>query len=123
MLINLKHAVFEKMRLLNVQAVLNREKDVIQGAEPETRIFEELDDNSVDYAILSHRWRKGEVNFDKMTRLMGMTEPHRNEVRQTAGYKKIINSCERAMKDGYGWIWIDTCCIDKHSSPEVSGAR
>lgn len=48
---------------------------------------------------------------------------HRNEVRQTAGYKKIINSCERAMKDGYGWIWIDTCCIDKHSSPEVSGAR
>lgn len=109
------------MRLLNIQAVLNREKD-IQGAEPETKIFEEFDDNSANYAILSHRWRKEEVNLDNMTRLV-TTEPHRIEVRQMAGYKKIINSCEQAMKDGYGWIWIDTCCIDKHSSAEVSGAR
>ncbi|KAI6038936.1 hypothetical protein EDC04DRAFT_2895856 [Pisolithus marmoratus] len=26
------------------------------------------------------------------------------------------------MKDGYKWLWIDTCCIDKRSSSELSEA-
>ncbi|KAI6138370.1 hypothetical protein BKA82DRAFT_58501, partial [Pisolithus tinctorius] len=27
-----------------------------------------------------------------------------------------------AVKDGYEWLWIDTCCIDKRSSSELSEA-
>ncbi|KIM58836.1 hypothetical protein SCLCIDRAFT_1188627, partial [Scleroderma citrinum Foug A] len=25
-------------------------------------------------------------------------------------------------KDGYKWLWVDTCCIDKQSSAELSEA-
>ncbi|KAI6147955.1 hypothetical protein BKA82DRAFT_239798 [Pisolithus tinctorius] len=57
-----------------------------------------------------------------MTQLMGMAGPARNEIRRRAGYEKIIKSCEQAKKDGYRWIWIDTCCIDKRSSAELSEA-
>ncbi|KAI6038188.1 hypothetical protein EDC04DRAFT_2698059, partial [Pisolithus marmoratus] len=36
------------------------------------------------------------------------------------GYKKIIDACRQALKDDREWVWIDTCCIDKKSSPELS---
>ena len=36
--------------------------------------------------------------------------------------KKIQFSCAQAAKDGYGYIWVDTCCIDKSSSAELSEA-
>ncbi|KAI5981745.1 heterokaryon incompatibility protein-domain-containing protein, partial [Pisolithus albus] len=61
------------------------------------------------YAILSHRWWEVEVAEE-------------DEVRQRAGYQKIIKSCEQAKKDGYEWLWVDTCCIDKRSSAELSEA-
>ncbi|KAI6105261.1 heterokaryon incompatibility protein-domain-containing protein, partial [Pisolithus croceorrhizus] len=73
------------------------------------------------YAILSHRWG-AEVSYKEMTGLMKMAERKRDEVRQRAGYQKIIKSCKQAMKDGYEWLWIDTCCIDKRSSSELSEA-
>ncbi|KIM66753.1 hypothetical protein SCLCIDRAFT_62188, partial [Scleroderma citrinum Foug A] len=38
------------------------------------------------------------------------------------GYRKILDSCEQARKDGYRWLWVDTCCIDKRSSAELSEA-
>jgi len=39
-----------------------------------------------------------------------------------AGYKKLRNSCKAAKDLGIGWVWIDTCCIDKKSSAELQGA-
>lgn len=39
-----------------------------------------------------------------------------------SGYKKIVGCCEQASADGYEWVWIDTCCIDKRSSAELSEA-
>ncbi|KAI6019324.1 hypothetical protein PISMIDRAFT_100064, partial [Pisolithus microcarpus 441] len=86
------------MKLLDVEAVLDRETD-IQQYDPEREVLKELDDEVTRYAILSHRW-----------------------VRQRAGYRKIIKSCEQAKKDGYVWLWVDTCCIDKRSSSELSEA-
>ncbi|KAI5992017.1 heterokaryon incompatibility protein-domain-containing protein [Pisolithus orientalis] len=56
-----------------------------------------------------------------MTGLTKMGEGERNEVRERCGYRKIIKSCEQA-KDGYEWLWVDTCCIDKQSSTELSEA-
>ncbi|KAI6002240.1 heterokaryon incompatibility protein-domain-containing protein [Pisolithus orientalis] len=108
------------MRLLDVRAVIPREEN-IQQAGSKTKVLEELDEKTTEYAILSHRWGK-EVDYDEMTGLMKMDEQDRNEVRQRDGYRKIIKSCEQAMTDGYTWLWIDTCCIDKRSSVELSEA-
>jgi hypothetical protein len=35
---------------------------------------------------------------------------------------KIIYACEQAISDDYEYVWIDTCCIDKTSSAELSEA-
>ncbi|KAI6145788.1 heterokaryon incompatibility protein-domain-containing protein [Pisolithus tinctorius] len=108
------------MKLLDVKAVLDREKD-IQMTDPKREILKELDDKDTRYAILSHRWGV-EVGYEEMTGLMKMGEEQREEVRERYGYQKIIKSCEQAMKDGYEWLWVDTCCIDKRSSSELSEA-
>jgi hypothetical protein len=39
-----------------------------------------------------------------------------------AGYAKISYACGQAEKDGFQYVWVDTCCIDKRSSAEVSEA-
>ena len=36
--------------------------------------------------------------------------------------EKIRKACEIAHRDGYHYIWIDSCCIDKTSSSELSEA-
>ncbi|KAI6018861.1 hypothetical protein EDC04DRAFT_440742 [Pisolithus marmoratus] len=108
------------MRLLNVKAVLDREKGTVRG-EPPTKAWEEFDERSANYVILSHRW-ENEINYDEMTVFMKTDGYYENEIRQRAGYKKVIKSCEQALQDGYNWIWIDTCCIDKRSSSELSEA-
>ncbi|KAI6000059.1 heterokaryon incompatibility protein-domain-containing protein [Pisolithus albus] len=93
----------------------------MQENDPEREILKELDDGGTHYAILSHRWG-AEVSYKEMTGLMKLEEQKRVEVRQRAGYRKIIESCKQAMKDEYKWLWIDTCCIDKRSSAELSEA-
>jgi hypothetical protein len=42
--------------------------------------------------------------------------------RHGAGYLKILNCCTLARSQGYEWVWIDTCYIDKKSSAELSEA-
>ncbi|KAI9149644.1 Vegetative incompatibility protein [Paramyrothecium foliicola] len=68
------------------------------------------------YAILSHTWGHGEVTFQDLRDKMPA------ELGRLAGYAKIANSCSQAKRDGYGYVWIDTCCIDKSSSAELSEA-
>ncbi|KAI6001711.1 hypothetical protein EDC04DRAFT_1055812 [Pisolithus marmoratus] len=108
------------MKLLNVEAVLDRAKG-IHPAGSKAEVLKELDDKATDYAILSHRWGT-EVSYEEMVGLTKMEEQEREEVIHRDGYQKIIKSCERAMKDKYKWLWIDTCCIDKRSSAELSEA-
>ncbi|KAK1956063.1 HET-domain-containing protein [Colletotrichum sublineola] len=68
------------------------------------------------YAILSHTWEEEEeVTLQDW---QGDTDSRKSK----KGYAKILKSCERASQDGYDWIWIDTCCIDKTSSTELSEA-
>lgn len=66
-----------------------------------------------DYAILSHRWREEEVLFSDI---------HREHAKGMKGYAKIEGCCEQARRDGYHYVWIDTCCIDKNSSAELAEA-
>lgn len=38
------------------------------------------------------------------------------------GYGKLKGCCEQAKKDDVKYAWVDTCCIDKDSSTELSEA-
>ncbi|MCJ1273109.1 hypothetical protein MMC21_000898 [Puttea exsequens] len=38
------------------------------------------------------------------------------------GFAKILESCKRALDDEYEYAWVDTCCINKESSAELSEA-
>ncbi|KAI3321939.1 HET-domain-containing protein [Xylariaceae sp. AK1471] len=69
--------------------------------------------NVPPYAILSHTWGEDEVTFAEMSQREGQDKK---------GYPKIRMTCEQALKDGLGWAWVDTCCIDKKSSAELSEA-
>jgi len=67
------------------------------------------------YAILSHTWGDDEVTFKDMRK-------YREAAKNKAGYTKVQKCCEKARKDGHQYVWIDTCCIDKRSSAELSEA-
>ncbi|KAK5628873.1 hypothetical protein RRF57_004588 [Xylaria bambusicola] len=68
------------------------------------------------YAILSHTWGDEEVSFREW-----QYEPMR-DIREKGGFRKIDFCCKQAADDGLEWVWIDTCCIDKSSSAELSEA-
>ncbi|KAH7919972.1 HET-domain-containing protein [Leucogyrophana mollusca] len=68
---------------------------------------------SHEYAILSHVWGEEEVTF------RDINGPDAANLR---GYTKIKRCCAQARADGYKYAWIDTCCIDKSSSAELSEA-
>lgn len=65
------------------------------------------------YAILSHTWGLEEVTFDDL---------NGSDPGQLHGYKKIIEACRQTYQDGIHYLWMDTCCIDKRSSSELSEA-
>ncbi|KAI1825299.1 heterokaryon incompatibility protein-domain-containing protein [Xylaria intraflava] len=69
-------------------------------------------ENVPPYAILSHTWGD-QVSFSDF-------EDGKGPSRQ--GYKKIAGCCAQAASDGLDAVWIDTCCIDKRSSAELSEA-
>lgn len=68
----------------------------------------------LEYAILSHTWGEDEVLFQDM----------KNPVlaQHKAGWLKIQFTCDQARKNRYKYAWVDTCCIDKSSSAELSEA-
>jgi hypothetical protein len=41
---------------------------------------------------------------------------------EKAGYPKIKGCCKVAAADGFDFVWIDTCCVDKSGSTELSEA-
>lgn len=65
------------------------------------------------YAILSHTWAEDEVTFQEMV----ASGP---DLRGKHGYTKIIETCRLATEQGLGHAWVDTCCIDKSSSAELT---
>jgi hypothetical protein len=67
------------------------------------------------YAILSHTWDQDEVSFQDM-------HSGHMALANLAGFRKIEAACRIAVADGFQYIWIDTCCIDKSSSSELSEA-
>ncbi|KAK5717106.1 hypothetical protein LTR15_008995 [Elasticomyces elasticus] len=66
------------------------------------------------YAILSHNWGEDEVTFGDIQ--------HLDLAKDKAGFVKIYFACCQAKEDGLDYVWVDTCCIDKNSSHELSEA-
>ena len=74
------------------------------------------------YAILSHTWSDEEVSFQDLQDFHrdGGNSLSVHRVSSRRGYRKIESCCKQALRDGFDWVWIDTCCIDKTSSAELS---
>jgi hypothetical protein len=71
-------------------------------------------DDFPPYAILSHCWEDEEVVFADLSDM--------ESAKRKRGFDKIEMTCKQAIKDGLDYVWIDTCCIDKSSSAELSEA-
>lgn len=73
--------------------------------------------NTPEYAILSHRWGACEASYtqwrSRLTRFRKASKP---------GFTKILATCKQARRDGLSYVWVDTVCIDKTSSAELSEA-
>jgi hypothetical protein len=83
----------------------------------ETFVLEDFIGNNIPpYAILSHTWEEEEVTLQEFN-------SKSQEVMRKRGYEKIWKSCEFARKyDNMKYAWVDTCCIDKTSSAELTEA-
>ncbi|KAK7422634.1 hypothetical protein QQZ08_009440 [Neonectria magnoliae] len=91
----------DNMRLLNTQTL-------------EVKFF--AGNDVPGYAILSHTWGKEEVTLQDIQRCSHA------ESMTLERYSKLRGSYEIATSFGLNYIWIDTCCIDKSSSAELSEA-
>jgi hypothetical protein len=93
--------------------------------------IEDFYDNIPEYAILSHTWGQEEISYQEWVYAQDQTPPYWGWIRDPEslkklksrqGYHKIIGACRQASKDDYDWIWVDTICIDKTSSSELTEA-
>lgn len=81
------------------------------------------------YAILSHRWTNDEISYKDFIK---------DKNKESIGYAKVKQFCDWVKRsrerdgrprgrgwvylDDVDWVWVDTCCIDKRSSAELSEA-
>ncbi|KAH6612868.1 hypothetical protein B0J18DRAFT_69947 [Chaetomium sp. MPI-SDFR-AT-0129] len=96
------------------------------------RLVSKYDGAVPPYAILSHTWGtdEEEVNLQEWQSLPGgihgsrldrqLTKRH--PVAKKKGFAKIRDAARLAELEGYQYLWVDTCCIDKTSSAELSEA-
>ncbi|SMR56661.1 unnamed protein product [Zymoseptoria tritici ST99CH_1E4] len=97
-----------KMRLLNVSSF----------------VFTEFHDHIPPYIAASHRWTTDECTYKDIRKWRNL---------QTTGYKKVKSFCEAVeqtsettratemlKQQNCDWLWIDTACINKTSSAELS---
>lgn len=105
------------------------------------------DAGNVPYAILSHTWRPqeegGEQSYEDVRRLQAVVAELEKAARERSPASsgrngdsvssstilshpdlspKIKGICRIAREAGYRLVWIDSCCIDKTSSAELSEA-
>ena len=75
------------------------------------------EDQIPPYAILSHRWEPGdqEVTHQDLTGGIDKATPK-------LGYEKIQFCGNQAKHDHLIYFWVDSCCIDKSSSAELTEA-
>ncbi|KAK8010996.1 hypothetical protein PG990_009961 [Apiospora arundinis] len=93
-----------KMRLINVQ----------------THELQEFYGSRIPkYAILTHTWGSEEVSHQEWLSWLATGNP---SVANKQGFEKIMGACKVANGDELNWLWVDTNCIDKASSAELTEA-
>ncbi|KZL67049.1 het domain-containing protein [Colletotrichum incanum] len=115
------------MRLINV--------DTLQ-------LEEFFDEEIPEYATLSHTWGKDEISFQDLCWLheyegncesfasietilpsLGRSSAEKaHRLRRRSGFDKIVQTAQLAKAKRLRYAWVDTCCIDKTSSAELSEA-
>lgn len=77
-------------------------------------LFEFFGNDIPRYAILSHTWGQEEMSLKDWKR--------RDAAKEKTGFSKINMACRQALADDVKYLWVDTNCIDKRSSAELSEA-
>ena len=86
--------------------------DIMRLLNAKTKKLEEFFEKNIPrYAILSHTWGEDEVLFKDITK-----------GRYNNDSEKIEGCCRKALDNSLDYVWIDTCCIDKRSSAELTEA-
>lgn len=76
--------------------------------------LETFNNDPPPYAILSHTWDEpSEVLYDDIVAGTGKGK---------AGFTKLEFCATKAAQDDLEYVWVDTCCINKRSEPELSQA-
>ena len=88
---------------------------LIKIRNPELTLEEFNDLEIPPYAILSHTWQDDEISFSDLPL-------YSNGASYKAGHAKIVAFCAHAQARGFEYAWIDTCCINKSSTTELSEA-
>ena len=96
---------------------------VLSTDRAELHFFQSPEEVPDGYAALSHVWNKDnrEQSFQDVQRINKDCRRNGTNPRDFV-FEKIQRCCELAEKHGYKWVWIDTCCIDKTSSADISEA-
>lgn len=81
------------------------------------KLVEFSDNTTPAYAILSHTWGDEELTFLDIAHHDVDDYGYKK-----AAFKKVVGCCQQTLLHGLEYVWVDTCCIDKSSSAELSEA-
>ncbi|XXH02038.1 hypothetical protein Hte_008403 [Hypoxylon texense] len=105
------------MRFLN--ALVAKEIGVLQ-------VVEKNANQVPEYAILSHTWEDDEIKFEDIecgrVKYVSAEAIDETSPSQAKSLSKLRGACIQAANDGFEYIWVDSCCIDKRNSAELSEA-
>jgi hypothetical protein len=87
--------------------------------EGEICLTEFIGNNIPPYAILSHTWGPDHEEITYRDVIDAATNPG---YQRKEGYRKLEFCIKQAILHNLHYVWIDTCCIDKSSSAELSEA-
>ncbi|OHF01196.1 HET domain-containing protein [Colletotrichum orchidophilum] len=93
------------MRLIRASSINNNP--------PNIELVDFNPDQLPRYAILSHTWGDDEVVYADIRNQNAATK---------STFSKVRYSCIQTLADDLEYVWIDSCCIDKSSSAELSEA-
>ena len=96
------------MRLIDVEAFLNREQLIREGKRVDRRakVLEFGDDEVTEYAILSHRWTEQEVDYNEVVKLAKMPEEREVKFASAMAIERSSRAAGRQRRtgtSGCGW--------------------